>query len=116
MATLIFRTLRSIGLALVVIGAAASAANAVTLDEARTQGLVGERPDGLVGAVAPSPAPDVKALVDSVNAARLASYKDVAQKNGTPIDAVQMVAGEKQVQKAKENKWYYLGAGGAWSR
>ncbi len=87
---------------------------AVTLDEARAQGLIGERADGLVGAVAAAPAADIKALVDTVNAARMASYKDVAQKNGTPMDAVQMIAGEKQIQKAKENKWYVLGAGGGW--
>lgn len=91
-------------------------AMALTLDEARTQGLIGERPDGLVGAVAASPSGEIKALVESVNAARLASYKDVAQKNGTPLDAVQLIAGEKQVQKAKENRWYVLGTDGAWSK
>ncbi|MBM3515562.1 MAG: DUF1318 domain-containing protein [Alphaproteobacteria bacterium] len=99
-----------------LVAAAATPAFALTLDEARGQGLIGERPDGLVGAVAASPSAEVKALVDSVNTARLASYKDVAQKNGTPLDAVQMIAGEKQVQKAKENRWFVLGADGAWSK
>ena len=36
---------------------------ALTLDEAKAQGLVGEKADGFVAAVAPGPAPDVQALV-----------------------------------------------------
>jgi hypothetical protein len=87
---------------------------AIELDQARTQGLVGERPDGLLGAVAPSPAADVKSLVETINAARLAEYKSIAQKNGTPVEAVQAIAGEKQVQRAKENKWYVMDAAGKW--
>ncbi|MBL8629114.1 MAG: YdbL family protein, partial [Rhodospirillaceae bacterium] len=85
------------------LGTALPAA-AVDLDTARTQGLVGERPDGLIGAVQSSVTPDVKALVDSVNAARMREYRSIADKNGTPLDAVQAVAGEKQIEKAKQNK------------
>jgi uncharacterized protein YdbL (DUF1318 family) len=91
-------------------------AAAIDLDQARTQGLVGERADGLVAAVAASPAADVRALVDSINAARLAEYKSIAQKNGTPLDAVQTVAGDKQLQRAKENKWFVMDASGRWSK
>ncbi|MCB1972218.1 MAG: YdbL family protein [Rhodobacteraceae bacterium] len=89
---------------------------AVDLDQARSQGLVGERPDGLVGAVPTTVAPDVLALVDSVNTARLNTYRDIASKNNTPVDAVQAIAGEKQVQKARENGWYYMDAQGAWKK
>lgn len=91
-------------------------AAAIDLDQARTQGVVGERADGLVAAVAPSPAADVRTLVDSINAARMAEYKSIAQKNGTPLDAVQTVAGEKQLQRARENKWYVMDASGRWSK
>ena len=41
-------------------------AAAIDLDQARTQGLIGERADGLVAAVAPSSAADVRALVDEI--------------------------------------------------
>lgn len=97
------------------LGVAMPAA-AIELDQARSQGLVGERPDGLIGAVESTVTPDVKALVESVNAARMAEYRSIAQKNGTPLDAVQAVAGEKQIQKAKANQWYSMSASGGWSK
>ena len=89
---------------------------AIDLDQARNQGLVGERADGLVGAVTASPSPDVCSLVESVNAARLQEYRSIAQKNGTPLEAVQAVAGEKQIQRAKENKWFVMDASGRWAK
>ncbi len=108
MTSMIKRFVFALTVAAAVAGVGVGQSFAGTLDEARAQGLIGERPDGLVGAVAAAPAADIKVLVDSVNVARMASYKDVAQKNGTPMDAVQMIAGEKQIQKANENKWYVL--------
>jgi uncharacterized protein YdbL (DUF1318 family) len=101
--------------AALVLGTAAPA-SAIELDQARTQGLVGERPDGLVGAVAANPTPEVHSLVESVNAARLAEYRAIAQKNGSPIEAVQAVAGEKLIQRAKDNRWYVMDQNGRWSR
>ncbi|MDX2222355.1 MAG: YdbL family protein [Rhodospirillaceae bacterium] len=100
--------------AMLALGAAPAAA--IDLDQARAQGLIGERPDGLVGVVATGAPADVVALADSVNKARLESYREVAQKNQTPIEAVQAIAGEKQVQRAKENKWYYMEPSGAWRK
>jgi uncharacterized protein len=100
----------------VVLLALAGPAMAIDLDQARSQGVVGERPDGLVGAVASNPPADVAALVASINAARLAEYKSIAQKNGTPLDAVQAVAGERQLSRAKENKWFVLDASGRWAK
>ena len=96
--------------------ASAMPAAAIELDAARAQGLVGERPDGLVGAVAANPAADVSALVQTITAARLAEYKSIAQKNGTPLDAVQAIAGEKQIQRARENKWFAMDATGKWMK
>lgn len=108
-------------LAAFLIGAAAACVSqqpafALDLDQARANGQIGERPDGMVGAVAASPSAEVAALVQSINAARMESYKDVAQKNGTPLDAVQKVAGEKLIQKAKENKWFVMTAAGTWAK
>lgn len=102
--------------AVALLGLMATPAFALDLDQARSQGLIGERPDGLVGAVAASPNAEVTALVQSVNAARLENYKGVAQKNGTPLDAVQKIAGEKLIEKAKENKWYAMTANGQWQK
>ena len=100
--------------ALMLVSAMPGIAYALDLDGARAQGVVGERADGLVGAV--SDAAGVTALVQSVNAARLTSYREIAAKEGTKLDAVQAVAGAKQVQKARENGWYYMDASGAWKK
>ena len=89
---------------------------AIDLDQARNQGLVGERVDGLVGAVSASATPEVRALVEAVNKARMAEYASIAQKNGTAVEAVQAVAGERQIQRAKDNKWFVLDASGRWTK
>jgi len=64
------------------------AAVALTLDEARDKGLVGEDSTGYIGAVSPNPSRDVQTLVDEVNAKRRAAYEDVARKTSTPSDPV----------------------------
>lgn len=99
---------------LAVMLALPGAAFAIDLDTARNQGLVGERADGLIGAVAKSGEAD--ALVKSVNAERMKSYQEIAAKEGTRLDAVQAIAGEKQVQKAHQNGWYYMDASGSWKK
>jgi uncharacterized protein YdbL (DUF1318 family) len=100
---------------LFAFGAAAPAA-ALDLDEARTAGQIGERPDGLVGAVTPNANAEVTALVETINRARLDAYRALAQKEGTPLEAVQAVAGERQLQAAARNGWFVLDASGRWRK
>lgn len=69
------------------------------LREAKSTGLVGERPDGLVGAVETAN-DDVAALISRVNAARIAKYEDIASRNGTSPQAVQSIAGKELIGKA----------------
>lgn len=87
----------------------------LTLGAAKQQGLVGERPDGFVGSVSAAPAPDVSALVDSVNAERLEKYQSIAAKNGTEVSQVQALAGKKLVEGAKPGE-YILNAAGEWQQ
>jgi uncharacterized protein YdbL (DUF1318 family) len=103
------------GALLLVFGAAAPAA-ALDLDQARAAGQVGERPDGLVGAVSPDANAEVRGLVETINRARLDAYRALAQKEGTPLEAVQAVAGERQTQAATRNGWYVMDAGGRWRK
>lgn len=91
-------------------------ANAITLEEARNMGLVGEKPDGLIAAVSPQTAAEVSALITEINSARLESYQQLSKKDGAPIEAVQAIAGEKLLQRARENGWYVMSASGTWSR
>ncbi|MEK9673226.1 MAG: YdbL family protein [Rhodospirillaceae bacterium] len=83
------------------------AAWALDLDGAKAQGLVGEKPDGYVGAVAGGRA-DVQALVNDINTRRRAQYQVLAQKNGTSVTAVQQIVGQKLISRA--------GPGGQWVR
>ena len=87
-----------------------------TLTEARSQGLVGERPDGLVAAVSTTASTEIAALISEINAARLNSYRQLAARDGAPVEAVQAIAGEKLMGKARENGWYVLSSSGRWSR
>lgn len=64
------------------------AAYALTLDEARQQGLVGEDWTGFVAAVSPNPSKEVQALVTDVNDKRRAVYEKVAKETSTAKDPV----------------------------
>jgi uncharacterized protein YdbL (DUF1318 family) len=112
--SLLFRRCGPAAVALLIGLGMSSGAYALDLDGARAQGLVGERADGLVGAV--SNAPDVAALVKTINAARMAKYQEIAAKEGTKIDAVQAIAGAKQVDKARDSGWFYMDESGAWKK
>jgi uncharacterized protein YdbL (DUF1318 family) len=78
---------------------------ALTLDEAKAQGLVGERPDGFVGIVDPKAPAEVRALVEEVNAKRREAYAQIAKKNGVPFDAVAALAGKKLIEKTPPGQW-----------
>ena len=95
---------------------AARPAFAINLDQARDTGVIGERPDGLVGTVVTPVTPEIKPLVDSINRERLAAYRELAAKDNTPLEAVQKVAGEKQIAKARAQHWYYMEPSGSWHK
>lgn len=95
--------------ALVMVPVSAPFAQA-NVETAKTAGLVGERADGLLGLVKAAPA-DVKNLVDEINARRLAQYKDIAARNGTSLQAVQAIAGQKLVSQSPAGTYVMDGAG-----
>ena len=72
-------------------------AGAVTLDQAKSQGLVGEQANGYLGVVDPGAAPDVKALVADINRKRKAEYQAIAERNNTSLGAVEALAGKKAI-------------------
>lgn len=86
---------------------------ALNIDAAKQDGLVGERPDGLIGAVSGSA--EVEALVSSVNAQRMAKYNAIAQKNGTPVNQVQAVAGQSLIAKTPPGQ-YIMNSAGGWQK
>lgn len=80
--------------------ALAAPAWALTLDEARNQGLVGEQADGYVAVVPGKSSPEASQLVSEVNAKRKARYAEIAARNGTPVEAVAALAGKKLIENA----------------
>lgn len=73
------------------------AAWALSLDEAKAKGQVGERTSGYLGAVTGGSA-EVQALVNDVNQKRKQAYEEIATRNGTSLNSVEHLAGEKAIQ------------------
>jgi len=88
-------------------------AQSMSLQQAQEQGLVGERTDGYVGIV--KQAPGISRIVDDVNLKRRQLYREIARKNGIPLDAVEKLAAEKAVQRAGPGE-YIQDARGNWVR
>lgn len=77
--------------------AVAFSAFALSLDEAKAKGLVGEKPSGYLGAVNPSNA-EAQSLIEDVNQKRRQAYEEIAKRNRTDMRAVETLAGEKAIQ------------------
>ena len=102
------------GLLMVMAMVFAAPAMADALDEARAAGLVGERPDGLLGLVDPNAPAKVKSLVQSINAQRLQRYQETAAQEGVPAEQVGAIAGEKIINGRVKPGWYYMDSSGNW--
>lgn len=85
------------------------------LDQARSAGYLGERPDGYLGLVQPDAPDSMKALMKEYNRKRRAKYRELAEKNGTSVEAVQAIAAQK-IREQLQAGWYYLGASGQWTQ
>ncbi|ECP4588331.1 DUF1318 domain-containing protein [Salmonella enterica subsp. enterica serovar Muenchen] len=88
---------------------------ALTLDEARTQGRVGETLNGYLVALK-NDAETQKLVLDiNINHARRASYQQLADSNHLPVDEVAKMAGQKLVERARPGE-YVQGINGKWMR
>ncbi len=106
--------LKSIAVLLVVI-TFIPAAFAVTLQEAKEQGLVGEQRDGFVGLVVDSAPAEVTALVRDVNNQRRQRYQQIARENGISVEQVAAIAYERAVEATQPGHFVQL-PDGAWVR
>lgn len=97
----------------VLMIAFAAPAFADSLDDARAAGQIGERPDGLVGAVSPNAPANIKSLVQATNARRLEKYQQIGAEKGVPADQVGAIAGEKIISNLRSG-WFYMDASGNW--
>jgi len=86
---------------------------ALSLDEAKAKGLVGEKANGYLGVVASGDA-DAQALSNDINQKRRQIYQDIAHRNKTNIHEVETLAGEKAVNNTKPGN--FVESHGSWVR
>jgi len=102
------RTIRAVALLLVLL---AGSAHALTLDEARQQGRVGETLSGYLAARQQDEV--TLALVNRINEGRRMAYQRIAGQNQLTTSDVARIAGEKLVSRASAGE-YVRGINGQW--
>ncbi len=85
----------------------------LSLQEAKTTGLVGERNDGYVGYVVTPPQDEVKVLVKLVNNKRRVKFSDSAKRNSLKTEQVANLFYQRALQATAAGN-YYQDASGAW--
>ncbi len=78
---------------------------AITLNEAKSQGLVGEANSGYIAVVDQS-SPELERLVAEVNAKRKAEYARIAKRNNIDIAQVAARAAEKLEARLARGEYY----------
>jgi uncharacterized protein YdbL (DUF1318 family) len=76
------------------------------LGPAKTQGMVGEQPNGYLGVVSSSA--QAKEIADLINQARKAEYQKLAAKNGIQLSDVEAIAGKKAIEKTEVGQFIQL--------
>lgn len=87
---------------------------ALDLQSAKSQGLVGEQPNGYLGAVK-SPNNEVKKLIADINTKRKDLYQSIAKRNKTSLDVVEKMAGKKAMEKTPSGQ-YVMQPSGKWQK
>lgn len=90
-------------------------AHALSLDDAKSRGLVGERSTGYLGVVTEKPSADVKQLVEQINVKRRALYQKKAGKAGVSVEIMELRTGERLQQMTPTGE-YIQDANGRWVR
>ncbi|HFQ8224911.1 TPA: YdbL family protein [Citrobacter freundii] len=104
---------RTLLLATLILSLLSGSALALTLNEARTEGRVGETYSGYL--VALKQDAQTQALARDINKARSVSYQQLAESHNLPVDEVAKMAGQKLVERAKPGE-YVQGINGKWLR
>ena len=76
------------------------------LSAAKNQGLVGEQPDGYLGAVVTSA--EATETVKLINEARRNQYQRLAQDNNLALPDVEAMAGQKAIEKTQGGQYIQM--------
>ncbi|WP_253384604.1 YdbL family protein [unidentified bacterial endosymbiont] len=101
---------QTVALFILTLGMNVQAA-ALTLNDARMQGRVGETLSGYIAPVRQDA--ETLALVNNINAARTESYQKLADSNNLPVNEVAKMAGQKLVARVQPGE-YVKGINGKW--
>lgn len=105
--------MKRISVALLLALTMAQPAWALTLDQARKSGRVGETLSGYLAARTQDP--ETLALVQRINAGRQQQYQRLADQNRLSVADVASIAGQKLVSRAGAGE-YVRGINGQWLR
>ncbi len=97
----------------VLMMASAMAESSLSLDEAKSKGLVGEDANGYLAAVS-SPTPEVSELITTINQLRKAEYERIAKRNDISLSDVEALAGRKAIMKSAPGA--YVRPPGGWTK
>ncbi len=103
-----YKLIKKISLAIITLTITFSAW-AISLEQAKQQGLVGEMANGYLGVVFTSP--EVTSLVEGVNKKRKELYLDIARKNKLTMKQVTALAGEKAIAKTRSGHLIKMASG-----
>ena len=78
-----------------------SSSFAISLQSAKSNGLVGETPTGYLAIATKSATDELKALVLDINNKRKVKYKDIAAKVAKPLATIEKMAANKAISKTK---------------
>lgn len=101
--------------ALLITMLTVSVAVASPLTKPKADGLIGEQANGYLGLVRQDIPADVRKLVAEVNAKRKAGYQDIARKQGTSLESVELVGGNTAIEKTLPGN-YVRDANGVWRK
>lgn len=85
---------------------------ALDLDEAKSQGLIGETLSGYMEVVSGNG--EAAALVAEINAKRKVQYQNIAAKNKISLTDVELLAGKKAIEKTPAGQFVKIG--GHWKK
>ncbi|WP_136679780.1 YdbL family protein [Neptunomonas sp. XY-337] len=88
---------------------------ALSLDEAKAKGLVGETQQGYLASVTASPSGDVRALIDSINKKRATAYQQSASKAGVERSVIEARIAQRLYERAGSGS-YLKSPAGQWYR
>lgn len=98
--------------AIALVAGAAQAQRDPAYQQARSQGLIGEKPDGYLGFVG-SPSSAIRALVEDINIKRKAAYTRKASEAGATVEQFAFTTGCRLIQQASSGEKYQA-PGGQW--